>query len=328
MSVRKTNQEFIKDANTKHGDLYDYSKVEYVNAHTKIKIICPIHGEFEQRPHRHLQGDGCKECGKQKIREKNASDLSSFIEKAKTVHGDKYDYSLVNYKNNKTNVTIICPIHGIFEQLPTSHLTMKSGCSKCSREKVKLKNVKSKDDFIKQSKIIHGDKYDYSNVNYINTNEYVNITCPKHGSFFQKPYKHLQNQGCPVCKESKLEKEIRKLLINNNIKFIQHYGKKNGGNWLDKQVLDFFLVDYKVAIECQGEQHFKPVDFGNKGKNFAHKAFKENIKRDEEKYEKCKKENVKIFYYTDVINNINGGYFDIVYTDKIEMINNILKNEK
>lgn len=326
MGKRKTINEFVNQARLVHGDEYDYSQVEYKNSHTKVIIKCPIHDKFEQRPHRHLNGDGCKECSKKIIGVKNSSTINEFIEKARLVHGDKYDYSQVVYKNNKTKIRILCSIHGEFEQYPTSHLTMRAGCSKCSYERLKIEKIKTLDDFINQARLVHGDKYDYSQVDYENTNNYVNIFCPKHGLYPQKPYKHLQNQGCPICKESKLEKKIRVFLINKDIKFIQGYSKKNGGDWLQNQSLDFYLPDLNSAIECQGEQHFKPVDFGNKGNEFANKAFEINLKRDKKKYDLCKSNNINMFYFTDKIEHINGGYLDIVYTNEEELFNKLINN--
>jgi hypothetical protein len=323
---RKTLTKFIEDVKLVHGDKYDYSLVNYINSHTKVKIICSIHGEFEQRPHRHLQGDGCKECAKKVVSKKNSLSLSEFINKSKSIHGDKYDYTLVEYVNNKTKVKIICPIHGEFEQAPTSHLNTKCGCPNCGKIKRKFNKTKTLGEFIEDAKLIHGDKYDYSKTEYKTTNDSIDIICKLHGSFSQKPYKHLQNQGCPTCKESKLEKTIRLFLNENHIKYIIQYGKKENIKWLGNQSLDFFLIDYNVAIECQGEQHFKVVDFGNKGFYFAKSEFDKIVKRDKEKFNKCKKNNVKIFYFTDDITYSNIKYFDRIYFDKIEMLNNIKNN--
>jgi hypothetical protein len=325
MSARKTLDIFTKEAKLIHGDKYDYSKVEYTNAHTKVKIVCPIHGEFEQRPYRHLTGDGCRECSKSVVSKKNSLSVIQFIEKAKIKHGDKYDYSKIEYINNKTKVKIICPIHGEFMQIPDSHLKG-SGCDKCGRINASLNKRKSLSDFIKDAKIIHGEKYNYDLVNYITTNDYIDIICHKHGVFKQKAYKHLQNQGCPVCNESKMEKKIRQFLINNGINFTPQYGKKNGINWLGNQTLDFYLNDFNVAIECQGEQHFKPVDFSNKGFYSAQIEFQKILKRDSEKFNKCKKNNIKIFYYNDDLNLKNTIYFGEIYNDEIEMLENIKKN--
>ena len=126
MGKRLTTEEFISKAREVHGDRYDYSKVEYKNAKTKVKIICPIHGVFEQSPDAHLHGQGCQDCGY----DSNKLNQESFIEKAKEKHNDFYDYSKVDFKDKNDKVCIICPRHGEFWQTPYIHLK-KHGCTKC-----------------------------------------------------------------------------------------------------------------------------------------------------------------------------------------------------
>jgi hypothetical protein len=128
MAERKTTSEFIEQARKFHGDKYDYSLVEYINSRTKVKIICPEHGVFEQTPSSH-KGRGCNKCGINQAISKITCNTEQFIEKARKVHGDRYDYSLVDYVNCQTKVKIICPMHGVFEQTPSSHY--KSICNKC-----------------------------------------------------------------------------------------------------------------------------------------------------------------------------------------------------
>jgi rubrerythrin len=120
-----------------------------------------------------------------------------FIRSARKVHGDKYDYSKVVYKNNKTDVCIICPIHGEFYQTPNSHLKGR-GCPICGGTK-----KSTKEDFIIKAKQVHGDKYDYSKVVYVNNQIKVCIICPIHGEFYQTPKNHLSGQGCPKCSGNK-----------------------------------------------------------------------------------------------------------------------------
>jgi very-short-patch-repair endonuclease len=123
---------FIEKAKIVHGNKYDYSLVDYKNNYTKVKIICPIHGVFEQKPYAHTSNkSGCPKCGLEKSSKKQRMSYEKFIEKAKTVHGNKYDYSLVKYINAKTKIKIICPIHGVFEQIPDNHLRKNYGCPKC-----------------------------------------------------------------------------------------------------------------------------------------------------------------------------------------------------
>lgn len=128
-----TKKEFIERAKKVHGSKYKYSKVKYVDYETPVTIICPIHGEFQQTPNSHLHSYGCQKCGFEHINDNKKLTTEEFIKRAKEVHGDKYDYSKVEYKNNKTPVTIICPIHGEFQQRPSNHLNG-NGCKKCKKK--------------------------------------------------------------------------------------------------------------------------------------------------------------------------------------------------
>lgn len=129
--IKDNLKTFIQKAKEAHGDKYDYSLVEYKNSSTKIKIICPKHGVFEQTPNNHLRGCGCLSCSFLN----KASAKEQFIEKARKVHGNKYDYSLVDYKNNYTKIKIICSKHGVFEQAPDCHLRLGAGCPHCKSSK-------------------------------------------------------------------------------------------------------------------------------------------------------------------------------------------------
>ena len=188
MSKKKTIEEFIEEAKA-HGNKYDYSKVEYVNTNVKVCIICPEHGEFWQSPHGHLRGRGCPKCGANKRRKSRTSTTEIFIEKARKIHGDKYDYSKVNYINNRTKVCIVCPKHGEFWQTPSSHLAG-NGCSKAKS---------NTEEFIKKAQVIHGNNYDYSETVYVAAAKKVKIICPLHGEFYVTGNNHLRGKGCPKC---------------------------------------------------------------------------------------------------------------------------------
>ena len=131
MARRLTTEEFKEKARDVHGDRYDYSKVEYVNAVTKVCIVCPVHGEFWQIPASHLKGIGCKKCGIEHRSDARRLSKEEFISKAKETHGDRYDYSQAEYVNSKTDVCIVCQEHGEFWQTPANHLSG-NGCPKCS----------------------------------------------------------------------------------------------------------------------------------------------------------------------------------------------------
>jgi hypothetical protein len=185
---RKLNREcFIEKAREVHGNKYDYSLVEYVNTSTKVKIKCTTHGLFEQSAYGHLRGNGCSSCSNNK-----KHTVYSFIKKAREVHGNKYDYSLVDYVNLQTRINITCHEHGIFEQTPDGHLSG-NGCPICADK------THSNTSFITLAREVHGNKYDYSLVNYVNAHKKIVISCPDHGDFEQKPHNHLRGSGCLGC---------------------------------------------------------------------------------------------------------------------------------
>jgi hypothetical protein len=124
--------------------------------------------------------------------------LDEFINKANTIHKNKYGYSKFIYKNAKTNGIIICPNHGEFLQTPDSHLHRK-GCRLCGINRSNLSKQSNTNEFINKSIIIHGNKYDYSVTNYIKNNIKTKIICKKHGEFIQMPHSHLEVEGCPRC---------------------------------------------------------------------------------------------------------------------------------
>jgi len=188
MSKKKTTEEFIADSIKAHGTRYEYSKVDYKNNSIPVTIICKEHGSWAQRPNDHLRGQGCPKCSG------NArSNTEEFINQAQEVHGSKYDYSKVDYKNNSTPVTIICKIHGEWLQRPRDH-KRGNGCPKCSGN-IKLVT----EEFINKAKEVHGTQYDYSKVDYVNNKTKVCLICKEHGDFWQSPQSHTRGQGCPTC---------------------------------------------------------------------------------------------------------------------------------
>lgn len=132
MRRKLTTEEFIINAKNIHNNKYDYSKVVYIDAHQKINIICKLHGEFLQTPNDHQQGAGCPKCKSEKLSIKFRNTKEKFIKKSKKIHGNKYDYSKVNYVNCELKVKIICPNHGIFYQSPWNHYNG-NGCPKCTK---------------------------------------------------------------------------------------------------------------------------------------------------------------------------------------------------
>lgn len=233
-----TNEHFIQKAKEVHGDLYTYDKVEYVNSFVKVTITCRVHGDFQQAPYCHINGQGCSICGK--LRKTTSEE--DFIKKSKEIHNNKYDYSKVNYINSYTPVTITCPIHGDFKQKPVDHL-LDHGCYTCGREALRI----NKEGFIKKANEVHNNKYDYSKTNFKVTRDFVEIICPEHGVFRQKANNHLNGLGCPGCSVSPKR-------VFNTEQFIER------ANIVHNNLYDYSKVDYvnatsKVIITCKKESH-------------------------------------------------------------------------
>ena len=309
MPKKITTESFIEKAKQIHGNKYDYSKVKYVNSTTKVCIICPEHGEFWQEPRSHLSGGGCKLCHHDKLIKINTITKEEFVKRAKEVHGDKYDYSKVEYSSILNKVCIICPEHGEFWQTPDNHLHG-HGCKKCVSEKMSKERRNSLEEFINKAKKVHGDKYDYSKVEYKNCDTLVKIICPIHGEFEQIPFNHLHGSSCPYCKNWKLEEEITKFLEENNIFFVRQKKFK----WLGRQSLDVYIPCSNIAIECQGIQHFKPINYFG-----GIKGFENIIRLDKLKKELCDKNGIQLLYYSD--KNIDKN----VITNKKDILEKIKK---
>ena len=272
-SKRMSKEDFIKKADTIHRKKYDYNDVDYKNNSTNIDIICPTHGLFQQTPLHHLQGAGCQECGGSK-----KIILSDFIKKSNKVHNNKYNYNDVIYKGNKEKVCIKCDKHGYFYQLPINHLRG-SGCPSCSNLK-KLTN----DDFIKKSNLVHNNKYNYDNVNYLNHKSIVSIKCDKHGEFKQVAGQHLSGSGCPICKSSKGEIKIETFLKKYNINYKSQY---TFSDLKHKGLLKFdfgLLNDYGkliCVVEFNGEQHYKfKINFHKTIDGFEIYKYRDGLKFD------------------------------------------------
>jgi len=166
------------------------------------------------------------------------------------------------------------------------------------------------EEFIERVKQIHGNRYEYSKVKYENTNAKVYIICPIHGEFWQNPKDHLNGSGCPSCNQSKLEEKIKRIFEFKKIKYEWRYKKVE---WLKNKKsleLDFYLPNYNIAIECQGEQHFKPLGYCGGIKKFEYTLNNDRIKK-----ELCEKNNLPLYYI---------NYNDDVEEKMKEILNNIL----
>ena len=365
MPKKLTKEQFIEAAKLVHGDNYDYSLVDYVNVDTKVKIKCNECGNiFEQIPYTHKKGSGCpkcsaikranrktleelkntfknidfsnvkeyknneqlldlicKECGNEfkrtykelekgreciycKKTSNRKNNLEVFKYRANIIHNKKYDYSLVSFTKAKDYVNIICHCkengieHGIFNQTIQSHLAG-SGCPKCA------KNYSyTTEEFIEKAKLVHGDKYDYSFVEYINADTKIKIKCKKCEYIFEQVAdSHLTGSGCPKCNIIKGEEKIRKELEEKNISFEFH---KTFSDLKDKTYLsyDFYIPSTNTLVEFNGIQHYKWIKFFQKTwKDFLLQKHHDWLKR---KYAKDNNINLLVIPYWefDNINNI------------------------
>lgn len=328
MGKKFTEKEFMEKAKQIHGDKYDYRDVIYKGYYSKVEIMCPKHGKFTQGVNTHLSGCGCQKCAKENLigrispKRKTAE---QFINEARKIHGEKYDYSKVNYKNSHEKMCIICPEHGEFWQTPNKHICGKQGCPKCGHDSTNKSQCRDANSVLDELKSIFGDRYDYSTFNYIKQKEFVTLVCKKHGVFSARVDHLLDGHGCPRCQGSHLEIIIDSMLRNNSLQYIYQYRNKE---ILGRQSLDFYLPDYKIAIECQGIQHVTIMQH----KKLKYKTTEDEVKYiqelDKKKKEICVKNGIEIIYFIDKsASDYFKDYLGKVFYDKDELLQYILSKK-
>lgn len=288
---RLTLAVFIRKAQTTHGDVYDYSQVEWTDKTTnksKVTIVCKTHGAFAQVIDSHLnKSSGCAACvGKRPITK------SHFLNQAQCIHGELYDYNSVDFCSitNQSKINIVCKIHGMFTQTVTNHIHNRAGCMGCSG-----KTQYTFESFSARASHIHNQKYDYSKIIWLptfNAKTKVNIMCPAHGSFSQQISKHVTDKhGCPQCRLSKGELTIATWLRIHNIQYIPQHKFTDCINPKTSRKLpfDFYLPKYNLCIEFHGKQHYEPNNFFHQTTSQKTNAkFEESLARDQLKEDYCK----------------------------------------
>ena len=277
----KSREQFIKEAILIHKDTYKYDNVDYKSSSENVSITCLIHGDFLQTPSTHLQGRGCNACGFLAGAEKQTKSRKQFIEEANLIHGGIYKYDNADYKGNKNKVSITCSIHGDFLQIPDSHLRG-NGCPLCANIRTAEKLTKSLEEFLEEANLKHGGIYKYDNVDYKNDRLKVSITCKIHGEFLQAAGTHLSGAGCPRCFN---KREGRLAIILNEIGVVHRNFR------IENRLFDFYLPDYNLIIERDGEQHYY-----DSFKRFVDRKvdFEQNHQNDIEKTELAKSKGHKI----------------------------------
>lgn len=244
MGKKLTQAQFVERSMIVHGGKYRYGSADYKTNDKHVEIICPIHGSFLQRPVNHMSGRGCPKCKDEACANRQAGSTQTFVNKAKSVHGNTYDYSGVRYVRSNKKVEIICREHGAFWQIPNAHLSG-SGCPRCAGKN------RTSADFISEAEEIHGETYSYDKTEYAGIKNKVIITCEKHGDFEQTAEGHLAGRGCRFCwsesLSSRMEDEIATFCESRGLAVV-----RNSRSVLDGIEIDIFVPQANVGIEVNG----------------------------------------------------------------------------
>ena len=201
LKKEKYRQHFFAMAPVLHSFKYDYSLVEYITSEIKVKIVCPVHGVFEQTPEVHMRGNGCRKCGTEVSSRKQKYSSIDFIEVARQVHGDIFDYSELNFKSYQENVDIICKVHGKFSQNPNNHISG-NGCPSCTAEMLRERFKMPEQEFLRRV-ADNFPEYDLSMCEYTHNKDNITVGCPIHGEFTKRAWSLVKGFGCPKCSASK-----------------------------------------------------------------------------------------------------------------------------
>jgi Zn finger protein HypA/HybF involved in hydrogenase expression len=251
-----SKEQLLADFKSAHGTRYLYTDVDYVNSHTKVKILCKKHGAFYQTPCNHKNGLGCPKCGHERTADSKRKDTARFIKAAQAVHGNIYEYACTKYAGNHKPIKIACPQHGVFEQLASAHLRGK-GCFKCGVDARSDARRLARSEFIHRARAAHGRKYSYTRSNYTGMLEKLIVTCRIHGDFKQVASAHVLGSGCPKCAKYGFDPSKPATLyvlrtaefigygISNNIRqrLAQHAAALRG-----LPILDTYLFDFQTGM--------------------------------------------------------------------------------
>lgn len=243
--------ELVKRFREIHGEKYNYDLLneKYINLDNDIDVICIKHGVFKTNISRHLQGDGCPQCGMEKFLNSRVISTEEIKERLKTI--ENLEYSIDDNNKISDGIMLRCKKCGFEFKRRISSLFINSSCPKCVKSELSLLKTKTTECFIAEVKERFGDEFDLSKVKYVKSNKKVEIICKKHGSFFVTPNSFLQGHTCPSCnrycskKEQELRNFIEEILPNEEIKYTVR-------NVISHNELDIFIPNKKIAIEFNG----------------------------------------------------------------------------
>lgn len=246
ISYKLTTEDFITKAKKVQKNNYNYINTKYINANTAVNIICPIHGEFKILPNNFIKRGCCPKCGIEQGGLSRRYTIEEFVEKAKQIHGNKYDYSKTTYINSEIPTTIICPIHGEFQQTPAHHLKG-CGCQKCSYSHGETFIM----NYLKNKKLNFQSQYPIQVPKDIRSSEkiYVDFYIKDLNTIIEyngkQHYVPIEHFGGKVTFESQKNRDnyLRQYCRDNNIKLIEfHYD-------IDFSIIKEYLDTYLESTE-------------------------------------------------------------------------------
>lgn len=299
MGIIKTTGEWVSEIENECPNMWDFSLTQYKGRSIKVAIICKkCRHTFTAFPkYFGNRGKRCPECIRQE------GELQ-YIKEVSKIHKDLYEYCEVYYVNNKTKIQVYCKsCEKFFNIRPDAH-KRGQGCPKCGIAKMSKGKVLSHDEYMKKIKYVHNNSYTYENAIYSGMRNNIQIECPKHGTFIQTAQNHLNGTGCPMCRESKGEREISKFLDNHRIEYVREkiYDDCRRARPLP---FDFYLPEYDVIIEYDGIQHFIPIEYFGGEQSLTYIQENDLIKS-----EYCERNNItlmRIRYDEDILEILTKG---------------------
>ena len=282
------SETFKEDVLALYGDKYVFHCEDYKCKTSQIRVECKLHGEHKISADAILHGSACIYCNGRLY-------PKDWIKNAKAVHGDKYIYDESKPPRIKSDrIRYKCPIHGWQETRYDCHVDLKCGCPVCAGYPNKLSAEQRKANWVKRCKKKYNDRFDYSQFVYVNNDTKGLVTCKEHHySYMIDPWMHLRGAGgCPFCTGSEGEVHIRTWLENHHINFVPQYSIPNENLFCKRKhlMVDFYLPDYRMFIEMNGEQHYKNIAYFHQDSW----TFEDQQIRDESLRQYSKRHNVRL----------------------------------
>ena len=289
MSRKKTHKEYVQELALKNSNVNVVGK--YIDSHTPILHRCIVHDVlWKTTPARALQGVGCPECKKYRFRESRCKTHQQYVAEASDINSDIV--VIGEYVDSTTPIEHYCNKHNVLWTAAPDSILHGHGCIECGKEKTRQKTKKLHDEYIEQLNKINPNIEVIEE--YVNANVAILHQCKIDGyQWYARPGNILFGKGCPHCKESNGERQVRQWLEKCNIEYVY---QKTFSDCRDIKVLpfDFYIPEYNACIEYDGEQHFRPVRFNGKDNDLALKQFKKTRKHDEIKNQYCQNHNIHL----------------------------------